>query len=177
MAKPGRPRGTGGPTHWWRNPANVAAHYASFLIELWLADAPMTEVTKLFSGSLEHQAIVEECWGKRGHERRYTVPKAIKLKLCELAVAYVMELQRQQEDARPQIEASLQRAKSAAETELRRRGWTDEEIAARFKQLSERARKRSKKDFKKPVVDQVLKIVTRQAPASTLRRKARLPRR
>ena len=62
-----------------------------------------------------------------------------------------MELQRQQEDARPQIEASLQRAKSAAETELRRRGWTDEEIAARFKQLSERARKRSKKDFKKPV--------------------------
>jgi hypothetical protein len=127
--------------------------------------------------SLEHQAIVEECWGKRGNERRYTVPKGIKLKLCELAVAFVMELQRRQEDARPQVEASLQRAKSAAETELSRKGWTDEGIAARFKQLSERARKRSKKDFKKPVADQVFKIVTRQAPARTLRRKARLPRR
>ena len=89
MVKRGRPRGTGGPTHWSRNPANVAAHHASLLMELWLADAP-TEVTKLFSGSLEHQAIVEECWSKRGHERRYTVPKAIKLKPCELAIAHAM---------------------------------------------------------------------------------------
>jgi hypothetical protein len=177
VATRGRPRGTSGPTHWWRNAANVAAHYASFLIELWLADAPTIEVTKLFSGSVEHQAIVEECWSKRGHERRYTVPKAIRLKLCELAIAHDLELRRQQEHERPQIEAHLQRAKSAAETELRRRGWTDEEIAAWFKQLSERARKRSKKDFKKPSVDQVFKIVTRRAPAPTLRRKARLRRR
>jgi hypothetical protein len=80
-------------------------------MELWLADASMTEVTKLFSGSLEHQAIVEECWSKRGHERRYTVPKAIKLKLCQLAIAYVMELHRQAEDARPEIGASLQRSR------------------------------------------------------------------
>jgi hypothetical protein len=144
-------------------------------MELWLADAPMTEVTKLFSGSLEHQAIVEECWSKRGHERRYTAPKAIKLKLCELAIAYVMELHRQGEDARPEIEASLQRSMSAAEAKLGDRGWTDGKIAAWFKQLSERARKRSKKDFKKPSVDQVFKIVTRRAPAATLRRKARLP--
>jgi hypothetical protein len=135
----------------------------------------MTEVTKLFSGRLEHQAIVEECWSKRAHERRYTVPKAIKLKLCELAIAYVMELQRQQEDARPQIEASLQRAESAAKTELSRSGWTDEEIAAWFKKLSERARKRSKKEFKKPSVDKVFEIVTRRAPAATLRRNRRLP--
>jgi hypothetical protein len=60
-----------------RNPANVAAHYASFLMELRLADAPMIEVNKLFSWSPAQQAIIEECWSKRGDERRYTVPKAI----------------------------------------------------------------------------------------------------
>ena len=173
MAKRGRPRGTGGPTHWSRNPANVAAHHASHLMELWLADASMAEVAKLFWWSPEHQAIIEKCWSTRGCERRHTVPKAIKLKLCELAIAHVMELHRQAEHARPQIEASLQRSKSAAEAELRIRGWTDEEIVARFKKLSERARKRSKKEFKKPSLDKVFEIVTRQAPAKTLRRKAR----
>ena len=174
VAKPGRPRGTGGPTHWWRNPANVAAHYASFLMELWLADAPMIAVTKLCSWSPEHLAIIEECWSKRGDERRYSVPKAIKLKLCELAIAYDLALRRQEEDARPQIEASLQRSKIAAEAPLRGSGWTDEEIAAWFKKLSERARKRSKKEFKKPSVGKVFEIVTRRAPTVTLRRKGRL---
>jgi hypothetical protein len=141
-------------------------------MELWLADAPMTEVAKLFSWSPEHQAIIEKCWSTRGCERRYTVPKAIKLKLCELAIAYVMELHRQAKDARPEIEASLQRSISA---ELGDRGWTAEEIAAWFKKLSERARKRSKKEFKKPIVDRMFEIVTRRAPAVTLRRKARSP--
>jgi hypothetical protein len=144
-------------------------------MELWLAAAPITDVAKLFSWSPEHQAIIEECWSKRGCERRYTVPKAIKLKLCELAIAYVMALQRQTEDARPQIEASLQRSTSAAEAELRSRGWTDEETAVWFKKLSERARKRSKKEFKKPSVERVFEIATRRAPAVTLRRKARSP--
>ena len=142
-------------------------------MELWLADAPMIEVAKLFSSSPEHQTIIEKCWSTRGCERRYTVPKAIKLKLCELAIAYVMEQHRQAKDARPEIEACLQRSMFAAQAELRDRGWTDEEIAAWFKKLSERARKRSKKEFKKPSVDQVFKIVTRRAPAATLRRKAR----
>jgi hypothetical protein len=87
-----------------------------------------------------------------------------------------MALQRQTEDARPQIEAILQRV-IKTEAELRERGWTDEEIAARFKKLSERARKRSKKEFKKPSVDKVFEIVTRRAPTGTLRRKARSPRR
>ena len=63
------------------------------------------------------------------------------------------------------------------EAELRERGLTDEEIAAWFKKLSERARKRSKKEFKKPSVDKVFEIVTRRAPTGTLRRKARSPRR
>src|SRR5262249_25095104 len=144
-------------------------------MELWLADAPMTEVAKLFSWSPEHKAIIEKCWSTRGCERRYMVPKAIKLALCELAIAYVMELHRQAEDASPEIEASLQRAMSAAKPELRDRGWTDEEIADWFKKLSERSRKRSKNEFKKPTVDKVFKIVTRRAPAVTLRRKAGLP--
>jgi hypothetical protein len=148
VAKRGRPRGTGGPTHWSRNPANAAAQHASVLIELWLAGRS---------------------------ERRYTVPKAIKLKLCELAIAHVMALQRPMEDMRPQIEASLQRITSKTEAELRERGWTHEEIAAWSKKRSERARKRSKKEFKKPSVDQVFEIVTRRAPAITLRRKARSP--
>jgi hypothetical protein len=143
-------------------------------MELWLADAPIIEVSKLFSCSPEHQAIIEECWSKRGCERRCTVPKAIKLKLCELAIAHVMVLQQHMEDARPQIEASLQHSISTAKAELRDRGWTDEEIAGWFKQLSERARKRSKKEFKKPTVDKVFEIVTRHAPAVTLRRKARV---
>ena len=175
MAKRGRPRGTGGPSHWASNPANVAAQHASVLMELWLADAPAIEVAKLLScpGLL---AIIDECWCMRGSERRYTVPKAIKLKLCELAIA-ACDLAEVVGSARPEIEASLQRSIYAAEAELRERGWTDEEIAAWFKKLSERARKRSKKEFKKPTVDKVFEIVTRRAPTGTLRRKARSPRR
>jgi hypothetical protein len=176
MTKRGRPRGTGGPTHWSRNPANVAAHYASLLMELWLADAPMTEVRTLlwpFWRSPDHQAIIEECWNRRGTSRRRTVPPKIKRKLGELAIAYVMELQRLREDAGPQIEASLQRSGSEAKAELRDRGWTDEKIAAWFNKLSERARKRTRKVFRTPNLDKVLKIATRRAPAGTLRRKSR----
>jgi hypothetical protein len=144
-------------------------------MELWLADAPVVEVAKLFSWSPEHQAIIKKCWSMRGCERRYTVPKTVKRKLCELAIAYVMEVHRQAEVARPEIEASLQRSKSAAEAELRSRGWTNAQIGAWSKKLSERTRRRSKKKFKEPNVDQVFGIVTRRAPAVTLRRKARLP--
>jgi hypothetical protein len=135
----------------------------------------MTEVTKMFSCGPDHQAIIDECWSKRGDQRRFTVPKTIKLKLCKLAIAHVTEQQRQMQDEGPKIEASLRRAKSAAEIELKRRGWTDDEIAGWFKKLSERARKRTEKEFKKPRVDQVFESVTRRAPASTLRRKARVP--
>ena len=94
-----------------------------------------------------------------------------------MAIACDVALRRLQEDARPQIQAILQRSKIAAEAQLRSTGWTDEEIAAWFKKLSERARKRTEKDFKKPSVDGVFGIVTRRAPARTLRRKARSPRR
>jgi hypothetical protein len=143
-------------------------------MELWLAAAPVTEVAKLSPWGPEHQAIIEECWSKRGCERRYTVPKAIKLKLSELAIAHGMSLQQQSEDARPQIEESLQRSLPSAKAELKNRGWTEEEIATWFKKLSERARKRANKEFKKPSVTKVLEIATRRAPANTLRRKARM---
>jgi hypothetical protein len=138
-------------------------------MELWLAAAPVIEVAKLSPWGPEHQAIIEECWSNRGRERRHTVPKAIKLKLCELAIAHVMSLQQQREDARPQIEESLQRSLSSAKAELKDRGWTEEE-----KKLSERARKRANKEFKKPSVNKVFEIVTRRAPANTLRRKVRM---
>jgi hypothetical protein len=175
VAKRGRPIGTGGSTHWSRNPANVAARYASVLIELWLADAPVVQVRPLLrplSEHPEHRTTIEECWKRRGTERRYIVPKAIKRSLCQLAIAYVTELQRQSQDAKDKIETSLQRSVSAAEAELRDRGWTDREIGTWFNKLSERARKRGKKDFRRPNVDKVFEIVTRHAPAGTLRRKA-----
>jgi hypothetical protein len=85
-----------------------------------------------------------------------------------------MSLQQQSEDARPQIEESLQRSLSSAKAKLKDRGWGEEEIATWFKKLSERARKRANKKFKKPSVNKVFEIVTRRAPANTLRRKARM---
>jgi hypothetical protein len=97
---------------------------------------------------------------------------AIKRKLCELAIAYVVELQGQRQSANPQIRASLRRSISAAQAELRDQGCTDREISAWFNKLSERVRKRAKKDFKTPNVDKVLEIVRLHAPAGTLRRKA-----
>jgi hypothetical protein len=175
VAKRGRPLGTGGPTHWSRNAANVAAQYASVLIELWLADAPVIQVQALLrplSEHPEHRTTIEECWKRRGTERRHTVPKAIKRNLCQLAIAYATERQQQRQAAKAQIEASLQRSVSAAEAELHDRGWTDRDIGAWLNKLSERARKRGKKDFRTPNVDKVFEIVTRHAPAGTLRRKA-----
>ena len=75
-----------------------------------------------FSREPNHQVLIQQCWSKRGAERRFTVPPKIKRKLCELAIAHVMELQRQNEHARPLIEASLQRSQSAAEADLRNQG-------------------------------------------------------
>ena len=66
----------------------------------------------------------------------------------------------------------MQRAKSAAEAELRSRGKSDAEIASWFKTLAERARKRSSKEFRAPSIAEVLAKVDRRAPSNTLRRKA-----
>lgn len=156
MAKRGRPPGA---TSWWRNPNNRAAHHAQGLMEVWLAGAPVLEIQIMLSslaGSPELQTLIEECWSKRGNERRYTVPPRIKRKLCQLAVAHVTELRRD--------EIQRQRAQ-AAERRLRAAGYTDAQIA-------EILSRRTPVAFEAPNLKKVLKIVNRHAPAVTLRRKA-----
>jgi hypothetical protein len=158
MAKRGRPPGA---TSWWRNPNNRAAHHAQGLMEVWLAGAPVLEIRIMLSslaGKPELQTLIKECWSKRGNERRYTVPPKIKRKLCQLAVAHVTELRRD--------EIQRQRAQ-AAERRLRAAGYTDAQIA---EILSRRTPEHIA--FKAPNLEKVLAIVNRRAPATTLRRKA-----
>ena len=176
MAKRGRPAGA---TSWTSNPVNMAAHYAAILMECWLADTPMLEIRGLMGligwdgESLLHSFLIEDCWRKREKNRRFTVaPIPLKRKLCALAIAHVVKLHQRTQAARPQIAASLRRAQSAAEAELRSRGWSDAQIAGWFKILAERARKRSPKEFRAPSLTEVLAKVNRRAPATTLRRKA-----
>ncbi len=157
MAKRGRPTGA---TSWQRNPNRRAAHHAQVLMEAWLADAPVLEIQVMLSslaGNPEAQALIEECWSKRGNDRRYTVPPQIKRKLCRLAVAHVVELRR---------DAIQRRRAGAAETALRTQGWT----RPRSPKSSTRAPERI--DFEAPDLEKVLEIVNRRAPATTLRRKA-----
>ena len=175
MTKRGRPAGA---TSWTSNPVKVAAHYASILVECWLANTPMIG-TRLLMGpiswdgaSLINGFVIEDCWKKRGEKRRFTVPKPIRRKLCRLAIAYLAKLHQRTQDLRPEIEASMRRAKSAAEAELRGRGMSDAEIASWSKTLAERARKRSFKEFRAPGIAEVLAKVDRRAPSTTLRRKA-----
>jgi hypothetical protein len=158
VAKRGRPRGA---TSWWRNPANYAAHHATALMERWLANFPEFAIRySLFSlaASSEYQALIEECWRARGNERRYTVPPKIKRKLCRLAVAHVVELQR---------DAILRRRIAAARKTLRTQGWSEPQIAEILRRMAlERI------DLELPDLEKVVEIVNRQAPATTLRRKA-----
>ena len=172
MAERGRPAGA---TSWTGNPVNVAAHHTSILMEYWLAGAPELAVRGLLgllAWDAEAQLLIEDCWRNTGEQRRFTVPKPIRRKLCRLAIAYVVKLHQRTQDLRPEIEASTQRAKSAAEAELRSRGKSDAEIASWFKTLAERARKRSRKEFRAPSIAEVLAKVDRRAPSTTLRRKA-----
>jgi hypothetical protein len=185
----GRPRGASSRS---RSPARIAADHLNALIEIWLAgalrprerssDETYSTLDQLVTAVLrarqelgllkpEHQALIEECWRERGSERRFTVPVKIKRKLCRLAIAYVVEMHQRTQAAAPQIEDSLQRARGAAEQELKRRGWSDAQIAAWFKKTL-RAQRRSAKQFKAPDIDQVVAISDRRAPAVTLRRKA-----
>jgi len=158
MAKRGRPTGA---TSWQRNPNHVAAHHAQVLIEAWLAGAPVLEIRLMLlslAANPEQHALIEECWSKRGNERRYTVPPKIKRKLCRLAVAHVVELRR---------DAIQRRRARAAETALRTQGWTEIQIA---EILNRRAAERI--DLEAPDLEKVLEIVKRRTPAITLRRKA-----
>jgi hypothetical protein len=130
-------------------------------MELWLAGAPVLEIRVILSslaGSPEQQAVIEECWSKRGNERRYTVPFKIKRKLCRLAVAHVVQLR---------CDAIQRRRARAAQAALRTQGWTDAQIV---QILGRRAPERI--DFEVPDLLKVLEIVNRRAPTTTLRRKA-----
>ena len=158
MAKRGRPRGS---MSWSHNPANVAAHHTSVLMELWLAGAPVLEIQNMLlslAGSTEHQALIEECWHLRGNERRFTVPPKIKRKLCRLAIVHVVNIHRHN---------ILQRCLTAKEARLRTEGWSDAQIA---EIVSRNAPERIK--LEPPDLKKVLEIVSRRAPATTLPRKA-----
>jgi hypothetical protein len=160
----GRPKGT---TSVWRNAANVAAHHASGLFELWLAGVSVREAGAFLGLPTGHtRKLLFECWGERGKGPQHQVPLEVKQKLCELAIAHVVELRRQTQDAKREIEAILQRCAQAAEAKLKAQGWTDEQVAARFNSA---AHKRVAKDFKTPNVKQVLAILARNAPPGTLR--------
>jgi hypothetical protein len=119
------------------------------LLELWLAGAPVLEIRVMLSSlasSPEHQAMIEDCWRARRNERRHTVPTRIKRRLCQLAVAHVVELR---------LDANLRQRAHAAERRLRIEGWTDTQIAAI---QSRAAPERSAKDFEAPDVKKVLEL-------------------
>jgi hypothetical protein len=169
MAKLGRPKGTRGTTWVWRNPANVAAHHASTLFELWLEDATVFAAATLLNLTPTESAecrLLIECWHDRGNGKRHDVPPEIEKTLCLLAIAHVVRLHRQTQDAKPEIRAIFRRAAQAAEAKLKAEGWSDEQVAARFNSI---APKRSAKRFMTPSVEQVLGIVARRAPPGTLR--------
>ena len=153
----GRPLGA---TSWSRNLANVAAHHANVLLELWLAGAPVPEVRVLLFSLADnpgYQALIEDCWRARSDERRYTVPPKIKRKLCKLANAHVTELRRQM---------ILHQCK-AIERDLQRQGYSDAQIQ---EIMSRRVPEPPHVD--PPHIGKVLEIVNRRAPPVTLRRKA-----
>jgi hypothetical protein len=159
VQKPGRPTGA---TSWWRNLDNVAAHYANALLELWLAGTQVLEIRVLLfslASSPENQATIEGCWKGRGNEWRHTVPTKIKLKLCRMAVAHVMELR---------LDANLRQRAHEAKRKLRIKGWTDTQIA---EILGRAPAEHNVRDFKAPDVKKVLELVNRRAPEVTLRRK------
>jgi len=157
VAKRGRPAGA---TSRLRKPENVAAHHANVLLELWLAGASMLDVQVMLflpASDTTSQVMIGDCWRGRGNERRHTVPPRIKKKLCQLAIAHVMELHR---------DAIHRKRTRAAESELRTQGWTDTQIV---EILSRKAPDRI--NFAAPDLKKVLNIVNRRAPATTLRRK------
>ncbi len=130
-------------------------------MELWLAGAPALEIRVMLSslaGSPACQALIDECWSKVENERRFTVPPKIKRKLCQLAVAHVMELRR---------DAIQRRDVRAAERALAIQGFSR---AATAEILMRRTV--NPVGIEAPDLKKVLEIVNRRAPPGTLRRKA-----
>jgi hypothetical protein len=156
----GRPLGS---TSWSRNLANVAAHHANLLLELWLAEVPVLEFQLVFpqvAHRPEHRAMIEECWRARDRgRRRYTVPPKIKRQLCRLAGAHVMELRRQ---------TILHHCNQAIERDLQGQGYNDGQIDAIMSR-----RVPQSPHVEPPDIEKVLEIVNRRAPPGSLRRKAK----
>ncbi len=130
-------------------------------MELWLAGAPALEIRVMLSslaGSPACQALIDECWSKVENERRFTVPPKIKRKLCQLAIAHVMELRR---------DAIQRRDVRAAERALAIQGFSRAATAEILKR-----RTVDLVGIEAPDLKKVLEIVNRRAPPGTLRRKA-----
>jgi hypothetical protein len=166
MPRRGRPPGS---TSRLRNPVNIAAHYASTLIECWLAGVPI-QIGPEYRDVLPSLMTTDRRL-VQPKERERTVPWRIKRLLCRLAIARVMELDQQNQAAALEIERSLRSAKDKAEAELRGQGWPEERIAAHFKRLQIARERRVQREFREPSLNAVLKVVNRKAPDNTLRRK------
>ena len=118
MAKRGRPTGA---TSWQRNP-NRAGTSRSSADGGVASRAPVLEIRIMLSslaGNPEAQALIEECWSKRGNDRRYTVPPRSSETLSAGSGA-CGELRR---------DAIQRRRARAAETALWTQGWTETQIA------------------------------------------------
>ena len=160
MGKRGRPVGA---TSALKKPANLVADRLNLLIELWLSGVTIQSVTQT-GAPITLRAPTE---------RRFTVPRETKRALCRLAIAQLKEFDGQARAIQPQLDEMMQRIHRSVEAELRRRGWSNEQINQHFKMLKERARKRRVTDFKVPSVDEVLAVADRRAPSMTLRRHRR----
>jgi hypothetical protein len=165
-----------GALSWAHNPVNVAAHHAKVLMEVWLAGQPIQigpEHDVLPSLITADRWLLQPKDLEQPKKReRKVVPWRIKRVLCRLAIARVVRLHQQTQAAALEIEDSLQRGRDRAEAELRRRGWTDGQIATHFKKLRTARKRRVQREFREPDFGAVLAVVNRKAPARTLRRKA-----
>jgi hypothetical protein len=156
--KKGRSGRRKGSLSWFRNPVAVAGRHLEVLMEMWLAGTPIK--------------VGPDRWLVQPIKRREgTVPPEIIRALAKIAIAQVMELQRQRQDAKPDTEARLryQKALAEAEDEHRAKGWTDKKVAAWRARLD----KHSAKKFYEPEIDKVVLYVRRRAPPVTLRFKKR----
>lgn len=170
MAKRGRPLGR---TSWARTSANIAAHHAQSLMDMWLAGVPVEAIRRLLFPLLDRVEIptmIDACWSKQPTRRRYTVPKGIKEAICRMAIEYAEALHLGQERAlRSERLRNWKRIVEAIQETAKTIGRPMDFLLVEDHAITQR--------WRKPNLEQVLQIVNRRAPAITLRRKARFRRR
>jgi hypothetical protein len=140
-------------------------------MEFWLAGLSVEQVRARLApvlGDPKLRAVLDQSWSKQPSDRRFTIPPRVKRDLCRLAVSYVEVLHDAQETARGTDRyQDWLRVADAIERTLQFNGV----------QTGSSSRHRVRpKDWKKPDLNRVLRIVNRRAPPGTLRRKARLRR-